>query len=314
MSGDRAEALHSQLLDRVGQLRTSKEWLDAMVTAARFHDYSFGNWVLLWSQAETRGTQITRPAGYRAWQRLGRQVRRGERGYQILAPVTRKAKGTDKGDEETPQVLVGFRVATVFDIAQTDGEPLPDAGPRLLSGEAGATLVDAAIGMIQAEGFTFSLGKLRGPNGVTRPVTREVVVDGRLEGAQITKTTVHELAHVLMHANSETVDCRGQVEVEAESVAYVVCAAAGLDTSSYSVAYVAGWAETTDAPERILLATGERIVAASRRILDHIAKRSSSDQREACHSPSSPFHVSSNSDKVRHDSPEPLTTASNEVR
>jgi antirestriction protein ArdC len=212
---------------------------------------------------------------------LGRQVRRGERGYQVLAPVTRRVKQHDNDDVEPGRILVGFRVATVFDVAQTDGEPLPDAGLRLLAGEADATVVDAAIGMIEAQGFTFNLAELRGPNGVTRPVTREVVVDGRLEGAQITKTTVHELAHVLLHADSETIDCRGQFEVEAESVAYVVCGAAGLDTSSYSVAYVAGWAETTDDPSRILLATGEQIVAASRRILDHIAGRSPSDRSES---------------------------------
>jgi antirestriction protein ArdC len=314
MSADRAETLHRQLLERVGELRSSKEWLEAMMTAARFHDYSFGNWVLLWSQAEARDTQITRPAGYRAWQRMGRQVRRGERGYQVLAPVTRRAKRNDKDDDDGSRVLVGFRVATVFDIAQTDGEPLPDAGPRLLNGEADAPVVDAAIGMIEAQGFTFTLGELRGPNGVTRPVTREVVVDGRLEGAQITKTTVHELAHVLLHSDSETIDCRGQLEVEAESVAYVVCGAAGLDTSSYSVAYVAGWAETTDDPSRILLATGERIVAASRRILDHIAGRSPSDWPKSSHSASSPFLVASASDKVRDNSSEPLITAANEVR
>lgn len=314
MSSDRAEALHRQLLDRVGELRTSKEWLEAMVTAARFHDYSFGNWVLLWSQAEARGTQITRPAGYRAWQRLGRQVRRGERGYQVLAPVTRRANRNDRDDEEPGRVLVGFRVATVFDIAQTDGEPLPDAGPRLLAGEADATVVDAAIEMIEAEGFTFMLGELRGPHGVTRPVTREVVVDGRLEGAQTTKTTVHELVHVLLHADSQTIDCRGRVEVEAESIAYVVCGAAGLDTSSYSVAYVAGWAESTDDPDRILLATGERIVSVSRRILDHIAERSPSDRVQSSHSSSSLFDLSYRSDRVRDNSPEPLITASNEER
>ncbi|MGH8875427.1 MAG: hypothetical protein ACRDVM_09290, partial [Acidimicrobiia bacterium] len=109
--------------------------------------------------------------------------------------------------------------------------------------------------------------KLGGPNGQTRPGTRQVVVEERLEGAQLTKTTVHELAHVLMHAENGVLECRGRVEVEAEAVAYVVCAAAGLDSSGYSVAYVAGWAESTPNPRRTLLATGERIVGAARRIL-----------------------------------------------
>lgn len=303
---DRADTLHRQLLDRVGQLRTSKEWLQAMVTAARFHDYSFGNWLLLWSQAEQRGTTVTRPAGYRRWQELGRQVRRGERGYQLLAPVTRKTRRVDGDDDESERVLVGFRVVTVFDIAQTEGEPLPDAGPRRLVGDGDAAVMDAAIGMIEAAGFTFSLGELRGPNGVTRPVGREVVVDARLEGAQITKTTVHELAHVLMHADSKAIDCRGRVEVEAESVAYVVCGAAGLDTSDYSVAYVAGWAESTHDADRVLLATGERVVAVSRRILDQLEKHSEPDQRGPTDFQSFLFTMSSRDDRLSDNGSEPL--------
>jgi hypothetical protein len=86
---DRADELHQQLRAKVTKLRSSEEWLQAMTAAARFHDYSLGNWLLLWSQAEQRGTKVTRPAGYRTWQSMGRQVRRGERGYQILVPMIR---------------------------------------------------------------------------------------------------------------------------------------------------------------------------------------------------------------------------------
>lgn len=290
-----AEQLHSQLLDQVARLRTSEEWLQAMVAAARFHDYSLANWLLLWSQAEQRGSKVTRPAGYRAWQKLGRQVRKGETGYRILAPVTRRVTSEEEGTDE--RMVVGFRVVTVFDVSQTDGEPLPDVGPRLLTGDGDVALADAGISMIEDAGYAFRLGELRGPNGVTRPGTREVVVHGGLEGAQITKTTIHELAHVLMHADAGRVECRGQVEVEAESVAYVVCAAAGLDTSAYSVAYVARWAETAKEPDRILLQTGERIVAVARQILDHLehyeALSSRTNQIESC-----PSIVSLNSDMM----------------
>lgn len=102
----RADDLHQQLIDQVAQLRTSEEWLQAMVTAARFHDYSLGNWILLWSQAEQRGTTVTRPAGYRRWQSLDRQVRKGETGYRILAPTTRRVE-VDRGDsEETERRVV----------------------------------------------------------------------------------------------------------------------------------------------------------------------------------------------------------------
>jgi len=111
----RADELHQDLLEQVARLRISDEWLEAMVTAARFHDYSFGNWLLLWSQAEQRGTTVTRPAGYRRWQSMGRQVRKGERGYGILAPVIRKVTVDRAGGEDTELRVVGFRVLAVFD-------------------------------------------------------------------------------------------------------------------------------------------------------------------------------------------------------
>ncbi len=267
MSSERAQALHGELVERVAALRSSAEWLAAMAAAGRFHDYSLGNWLLLWSQAERRGTSVTRPAGFGTWLELGRHVRKGERGYQILAPIARRIRDTEDPDGYR-RVVAGFRVATVFDIAQTEGDPLPAASPVRLAGDDPTGLFRLAVDMIEAEGFGFGLARLRGPNGTTRPATRLVVVDERLEGAQRTKTTVHELAHVLMHAASPGFECRGRVEVEAESVAFVVCAAAGLDTSAYSIPYISGWAQSTDDPGRTLLATAEAIVRTSRRILN----------------------------------------------
>lgn len=277
MSSDAAVELHGELLEAVGRLRSSSQWLEAMTAAARFRDYSLGNWLLLWTQAEQRGTEVTRPAGYRMWQRLGRQVEKGERGYRILAPLTRRITDPDTDDTDgkgTRRVVTGFRVVTVFDISQTTGDPLPEVGPVLLTGEGHAALLDAAVGLIENRGYRFRLGQLRSANGVTRPDSREVIVADHLAGAQRTKTTVHELAHVLLHTNNDgggdELVCRGRIEVEAEAIAYVVCAAAGLDTSAYSVAYVAGWAEHTEDPDRALLATGERIVATARSLLTEL--------------------------------------------
>jgi antirestriction protein ArdC len=264
---DRADELHQQLLDQVRRLRRSEEWLQAMITAARFHDYSLGNWLLLWAQAEQRGTTVTRPAGYRRWQELGRQVRKGETGYRILAPVTRNVTADQHDSEDKERTVVGFRVVTVFDIAQTEGVPFPDVRPRLLTGSGSADLLEAGISMIEEAGYRYSLSPLRGPNGVTRPGSRQVIVEAGLDGAQMTKTTIHELAHVHMHAADGHIECRGRIEVEAESVAYVVCGAVGLDTSEFSVAYVARWADRTDDPDRTLLVAGDHIVAEARRII-----------------------------------------------
>lgn len=308
---DRADELHHQLLDKVTKLRTSEEWLQAMTAAARFHDYSLGNWLLLWSQAEQRGTKVTRPAGYRTWQSMGRQVRRGERGYQILAPITRRITRDDTTDDESERVVCGFRVVHVFDIRQTDGDPLPDVGPRRLTGDGDARLLEAGIGMIEDQGYRYGLEQLRGPNGLTRPGSKQVVVDAELEGAQLTKTTIHELAHVLMHADAAAIDCRGRVEVEAESVAYVVCVAAGLDTSSYSIPYVAGWVTATANPEETLLRTGERIVATARRVLA-VLERSDAFSSETAETLPSPLEMSLNSNMMTGSDLEPVGTAGKE--
>lgn len=271
MSDQRIEALQAELSEKVAQLRTSEEWLDAMAAAASFHQYSFHNWMLMWAQGEQRGMQVTRPAGYRAWQGMNRYVRKGEKALKILAPMMQKI---DDGNE-VRMVLSGFRVVNVFDISQTDGEPLPldVMKPPLLEGEGDLTLRMACEEMIVDQGFTMSWAPLHGPNGTTNHKTKEVKIQDDLPQAQRCKTTVHELAHVLAHEGHGWGDCRGTIEVEAESIAYVVCKAAGLDTSDYSVSYVAGWAEETDDPTKAMMATAETVVKVARDILSYIEGR-----------------------------------------
>ena len=266
MAADRPVELHEQLMEQVVGLRSSTEWIEAMIKVARFRDYSMGNWLLLWSQAEARGTEVTRPAGYRTWQRLGRQVRKGERGYRILAPVVCKRE-TDTGDTE--RFVTGFRTATVFDVSQTDGDDLPDISPPTITGTDIPGVTDTIVSLIEAEGFSYETGVLAGPNGTTFPLLKKVVVEAGLEPAQTMKTAIHELAHVMLHS-TDRFECPSRIEVEAESVAYVVCGALGFDSSSYSVAYVAGWAEQSDDPSRVLLVTAETIVRTARRIITDI--------------------------------------------
>ena len=179
MSSERADALHAALVKQVRSLRSSEEWIEAMAKAAMFHQYSFGNWLLLAAQADSRGTTVTRPAGYRAWQRLGRNVKKGERGYQILAPMIRRTK-RDSDDERDGVIVTGFRVVTVFDVSQTDGDALPDVGPRHLEGFDPPDLFDAVVSLLEADGFSFELAELAGPNGTTSPLLRRGVVDSRL--------------------------------------------------------------------------------------------------------------------------------------
>ena len=229
------ERLHGQLRDSLHTLITSEDWQQALAVAARFHDYSFANTRLIWSQALSRGFQPTRVAGYRTWQTLGRQVRHGEAGLQILAPLTRKVEVED-GEEEERRV-VGFRVVHAFDQSQTDGEPLPEIGTKLVEGDLPAQW-GIVTNLITKTGFKLRVAdvdRLGDVNGITDWRTREVVIRASLPGAQRFKTAVHELAHINLHQpNSQgRPNCRGIAEVEAESVAYMVCAAVGVHASRH---------------------------------------------------------------------------------
>jgi hypothetical protein len=220
----------------------------------------------------------TRVAGYRAWAQLGRQVRKGERGIAILAPVLRRGDpGTaDVVAEATPpvtdkevsgsRVLAGFRVTHVFDVSQTDGPDLPDIRPELLDGASPLGLWCGLYDQVETAGYTIDYADLGEANGRTDFTEHSVVLHPARSGAQLTKTLAHELAHIDLHApqvRPETLT-RDRAEVEAESVAYVVTAAHGLHTEDYSVPYVTGWA----GGNTVLIAqTATRVLTCARSIL-----------------------------------------------
>lgn len=262
------ERLHEQLRESLHALITSEDWQQALAVAARFHDYSFANTQLIWSQAISRGFQPSRVAGYRTWQKVGRQVRRGEHGLAILAPVTRRIEAED-GEEE--RRVVGFRPVHVFDMSQTDGEPLPEVQTALIEGDL-PTHWDQVTELIAKAGFSMQVAdvdRLGDANGITDWRKREVVVRASLPGAQRFKTAVHELGHINLHEpNSQgRPNCRGIVEVEAESVAYVVCAALGMDSAGYSLPYVASWSGGD--LDRVA-ATADRVIRCAHQVLSHL--------------------------------------------
>lgn len=259
---ERVSALMEELHDGVSALTTSEGWLRYLSAAARFHRYSFWNTVAILTQAP----DATRVAGYQRWRQLDRQVRRGEQGIRILAPCTYRAE--DDSDEPDRRVLRGWRVATVFDIGQTEGNPLPEPPVTLLTGEAPAGLRDQLAALISADGYRYSLGALPegttpGALGITNHSQREVIVRDDLSGAQQAKTTAHELAHVRLHQPRD-IEWAAR-EIEAESVAFIVCGAVGLATDAYSFGYLATWA---NGDIDTIRATGERVSACARVVLD----------------------------------------------
>jgi antirestriction protein ArdC len=249
---DRLSDIHAQLLEQVQRLSSSEQWRAMLTVATRFHTYSPNNVLLISAQRP----DATRVAGYRAWTALGRQVRKGEHGIAILAPMLRRtdpevrdtqtprAEQTSGDGGPTPRVLAGFRVTHVFDISQTDGPDLPGVGPALLEGASPLGLWSDLYDQVEAAGYDINYADLGEANGRTDYTSHTVALHSSRSGAQLTKTLAHELAHISLHAPDVRPEglTRDRAEVEAESVAYVVTAAHGLAADDYSVPYVTGWA------------------------------------------------------------------------
>lgn len=271
---DRLTALHDTLTDAVTALVSGEEWVAMLAAAAHFHRYSLSNLLLI----HRARPDATRVAGFRTWLSLGRHVRKGERGIPILAPCTYKTDpapddaepttGADAtGDGSPRRVLRGFRVVYVFDVSQTDGDPLPDVVPVLLEGDDPGRLWDALAAQVESAGFALDRADCSPANGITDYLARRVSVRPDLSPAQACKTLAHELGHVLLHAPGDGIPPERR-EVEAESVAYVVCQAAGLVTDDYSLAYVAGWAQ---GDVSLVRDTADRVIGTARAVLDRLA-------------------------------------------
>jgi hypothetical protein len=210
-------------------------------------------------------------AGYRAWQAMGRQVHKGAKGIAIWSPVVRRIETEDpeSGEVEVARRRTGFRIAYVFDVTDTEGDeiPLPPARARLLEGDAPDGMWDFLAAQVAEAGYTLAVTPLvpgrPSANGETDFLTRQVVVaaEGRSPAAQA-KTLAHELAHILLHDGG--FENRHRAEVEAESVAFLVCHSFGLDSMDYSLGYVSGWSSgSTDQ----VLATARAVQQCAAQIL-----------------------------------------------
>jgi antirestriction protein ArdC len=241
-----AEALHNSISDQVEQLRDSERWTAFLDFTKSLHTYSLNNLLLIISQYP----EAAQVAGFRTWQGLGRQVRKGETGIRIFGYSTKKVTEEDENGDEVEKRIARFPILSVFDIGQTDlieGAEDPGTITRQLTGADDFGVVDALSAYLVEEGWTLEYRPLRGQkNGYTDPEHMAVVIDSDLSPEHMAKTLIHETAHVLLgHTEdmAEYVEHRGLRETEAESVAYVVAGLVGFDTSAYSVGYIAGWAE-----------------------------------------------------------------------
>jgi antirestriction protein ArdC len=250
----------TRLKDGITELTSSDQWLAYLNAARTFHDYSFSNTLLIAWQMPT----ATRVAGFHTWRKLGRAVCKGEKAIWILAPVTRR-RDDDNGDKNAPRVAVSFRAVPVFDLSQTDGEPLPEPCQRLTGDDpAGAfqRLQHVAMQLGWSVRVTDDL-----PVDVNGDCTHaHKCIRVRLSNApaQQAKTLAHELGHAILH---EHYDDRALAECEAESVAYIVTADLGLDSSEYSFGYIASWAGSADDARTAIALSGNAIQMAANTIL-----------------------------------------------
>ena len=208
-------------------------YLNAM---SRFHNYSLGNILEIARQKP----DATRVAGFWKWKELGRSVKKGEKGIRILAPIVgikRKKKEEAEKDitKQNVPVLVGFRSAYVFDVAQTEGAELPEM--REISGNVGENR-DRLISFIERQGIELVFTERIAPALGMSYGGRIAILPGQSKAEEFS-TLVHELAHEMLHkAERRTATTKTVRETEAEAIAFVIGKAVGLETGSASADYI----------------------------------------------------------------------------
>ena len=286
-SADRMKEITDRLETGIQELFESERYKAYLTSMAKFHSYSFNNTLLIAMQ----GGQLV--AGYNKWRDdFHRNVKKGEKAIKILAPAPFKAKkevqkldaqgrpvmGKDgKPVTEVQEIQVpAFKIVSVFDVSQTEGEPLPSIGVEELTGsverygeffKALEQTSPVPIGFEDIPG---------GSHGYYHLTEKRIAIQEGMSELQTLKTAIHEIAHSKLHAidpeapaieQADRPDSRTR-EVQAESVAYAVCQHYGLDTSDYSFGYVAGWSSGKDLKE--LKASLETIRATAHELITTI--------------------------------------------
>ena len=247
----KTDELVKMLQDGVREIQDSDNYRKYLKIMSSFPEYSSRNTLLIFQQCPN----ASYVAGYQTWKnRYGRQVRKGEKAIRILAPYTYKSAAADA--DEANEMRTGFRKISVFDISQTDGKPLPELiEPDSLNQDV-THYQELFDGIRSAAGFEMIFDDMEsGRKGACRYWDQTIRIQKDMPQLQTIKTMVHETAHSILHDPylSEESEFQNFVlenatirEIEAESVAFVVCSHFGLDCSEYSFPYVAGWKQQSE--------------------------------------------------------------------
>ena len=259
---ERVAELVGKLEDGLKEIFDSDKYKDYLNTMAKFHNYSLNNSLLIHQQKP----DATLVAGFNSWSKnFERHVKKGEKGIHIIAPAPYTIKKEQQlldtktmqplfnadGSPKTTEVEVkipAFKVTTVFDISQTYGKELPTLGVSEL-GENVDRAKDFIESLKKVSPVPIEFGETKGESkGFYSPSDQSITIKEGMSDAQTIKTMVHEISHAKLHnpeqlKEEEKQKSHGTIEMEAESVAYIVCQHFGIDTSEYSFGYIAGWSE-----------------------------------------------------------------------
>lgn len=259
----RVKALTEQLETGVKAVFESEKYKAYLKAMSKFHHYSFSNVMLILMQCP----EASMVAGYTTWKKqFGRMVKKGEHGIMILAPAPyKRIVETEKIDPLTKAPILdvngdpvretdyivqqSFKVVYVFDVSQTEGRELPSLGVGELSGEVEHyERIFAAVEALSPVPVEYRPAQKS--KGCYSHLEQKIYLNQGMSQVQTLKTLIHETAHALLHARPEAADKdRHTKEVEAESIAYVVCQHFGIDTADYSFPYVSSWSSGKELDE-----------------------------------------------------------------
>lgn len=258
---DKIKELTDKLEKGIKEVFTSDHYREYLSIMQKFHSYSFNNSMLIHMQKPN----ASYVAGYKTWETMERHVRKGEKGITIFAPCPYKTKkevevldpktGQVKRDlqgkpmtEEKEITYASFKAISIFDISQTEGKPLPELAEELKGEIPDYMVLMDSIREVAPVPIKFEAWD-KAKKGHYDLENKEIVVKSGMSELQTVKTAIHETAHSILHKDQAHVKDSATMEVEAESVAFVVCQHLGLDTSDYSFGYLAGWSSGKELPE-----------------------------------------------------------------
>lgn len=289
------QALLKQAEDGARAVFESENYRNYLSTMSKFHNYSFRNTLLIYMQKP----EASYVAGYVAWQKnFNRQVQKGEKGIQIVGYTPKNVNQEQEKRDEQGNPVIGadgkpetetvtrkipyFTPVYVYDVSQTEGEPLP----RLVNELDGSVEAynDLMTALREVSPFPIVFEDIKGGvNGYFSPAERKIAVRQGMSEAQTVKTAIHEITHADLHAPEQNLILADRTdrrtrEIEAESTAFIVCSHYGIDTSDYSFGYLASWSSTKELTE--LQSSLDTIQKQANELIDRIDNRLAELQKD----------------------------------